>query len=504
MFSVKNWIKEIAFPHECCESLKYSQGPDSKSGSQILKTHKNEIHSILRDPVSKVHDSLVYSNLKYSFFSPTLYIETVKVKAQKEALLDFAVRRYIKKMNLFEEGFNFCYDILSYKDKSAVVNIFALSSADASEIIKTVPHTTKPVSCIVPLEYVLTQLLANTVENPVISVWVERQQVLVLATKGKEIISRGTYKQQGDDGEFIEWLISNKFIQNVFDLVNRQEDNPEISLLVWGESYRNLQKTIQERLNIHIDKNLESKINRKLDWKGKLGEDSTSSGDVYRDAVFSNPSLFGLPICRKSQTFISPNYNVTYSKFMHSRYALIASLVICMVFATLNMMSYLSQSEWEDRLMESKVSLETGIRHMNSRIPDEKRLTSVLEKSKFKAALDSELNVKNFLSWVTNIAPNRAVIDQLLIEGKSEIENLANKKPNRSAKKILTSKQYTVELRLTLNRAYTDSVTQIDTFFTKLNERVKSPQSKFIYLNADDKVPSALSLTFLVEPAMFF
>ena len=139
-----------------------------------------------------------------------------------------------------------------FRSTTAVVNIYAVSSTDAKAVLKAVPYDYKPVSCLVPLEYVLTQLLANTVLNPVISVWVEHQQVLILATKGKEIISRGTYLHTGDEADFVEWLISNKYIQNVFDLVKRQEVDQEVSLLVWGESYRHIQRSIEQIGRAHV------------------------------------------------------------------------------------------------------------------------------------------------------------------------------------------------------------------------------------------------------------
>ena len=523
LFSVKNWLKEFLSPFDYCEALNLSDAPDAKSGAQILKTRKNQICSLQRTSAKQVHDSVVFSKLKYSFISPMLYVETVKINSRKESLLDFAVSRYIKKLNLYEDGFHFCYDVLSFNGKSAVVNIYVLSSADASDILKTIPHSSKPVSCLAPLELVMTELLANTGTNPVISVWAEHQQILILVTKGKEIISRGSYKHTGVEAEFTQWIISNNYIQNAIDLVKRQVgDKEEMSLLTWGKSYRLIEDVLLQHFALQVDKKLEAKIADKLNWKSKLAKNANvlagqangagkkderrppSNAEVFKHAIFSNPSLFGLAACKQVQTFISPNYKLTYSKFERSRYSLILSAAIFMIFAVLNLQSYSSQASLDAKNNQSKIAIEAGIKQMKMQIPDKERLTSVIEKAKLKTAMNTELNMINFLGWITNIAPENATFDQLLIEAVVDDQNTEVKKRKKLVKKIDMSKKYTVEMNLKLDRAYSDSVTQIDTFFAKLNERIKSPQSKFIYLNASDKIPSALSLTFLVDPSKFF
>jgi len=523
LFSVKNWLKEIVSPYDYCEALNFSEGPEATSGSQILKTRKNQIYSLQRSSARQVHDSVVFSKLKYSFFSPMLYVETVKINSRKESLLDFAVSRYIKKLNLYEDGFHFCYDVLSFNGKSAVVNIYVLSSTDANDILKTIPHSSKPVSCLAPLELVMTELLANTGTNPVISVWAEHQQILILVTKGKEIISRGTYKHTGEETEFAQWIISNNYIQNAIDLVKRQVgDEEEVSLLTWGKSYRLLENVLIQHLALQVDTKLEARIVGKLSWKANLtknanvlarqanvagkkdGRRPLSNAEVFKHAVFSNPSLFGLAVCKQIQTFISPSYKLTFIKFERSRYSLMFSVAIFTIFAALNLQSYSSQASLDAKNNQSKIAIETGIKQMKTQIPDKERLASVLEKAKLKTAMNTELNMINFLGWITNIAPENATFDQLLIEAVVDDQNIEVNKRKKLVKKLDMSKKYTVEMNLKLDRAYSDSVTQIDTFFAKLNERIKSPQSKFIYLNASDKIPSALSLTFLVEPSKFF
>ena len=523
LFSVKNWLKEIVFPYDYCEALNNLDGSAKKTGQQILKTRKNQVFSLQRNSAKKVHDSVVFSNLKYSFNSPMLYVETVKINSRKESLLDFAVNRYIKKLNLYEDGFQFCYDVLSFNGKSAVVNIYALSSTEASEILKSVPYSSKPVTCLIPLELVLTELLAKTGTNPVISLWAEDQQILILVTKGKEIISRGTYQHRGEEAEFAQWVITNKYIQNAIDLVKRQEgDEEELSFLTWGKSYKLLENILVQHLKLSIDKGLEAKIAEKLNWKAKLADDASalakqsnvatrkegnrpvSKFEVFKHAVFSNPALFGLPVCKQTQTFISPNYKFTYSRFKRSRYSLMFSVTIFMIFAAFNLLNYSTQASLEAKNNQSKIAIETGIKQMKKQIPDDKRLASVLDKANLKTAMNTELNVINFLGWITNIAPENSTFDQLLIEAVVDDPIVESKKSRKSLRKVDMSKKYTVEINLKLDRAYSDSVTQIDSFFAKLNERITSPQSKFIYLNASDKIPSALSLTFFVEPSKFF
>ena len=523
LFTVKNWIKEFLFPYDYCKSLKHFGSPEEKTGLHILKTRKNRIHAVQDLSINRLDESSLFSRFKYSFFSPVLFVESVKIKARKKTMLDFVVRRHIKKMNLFEEEFNFCYDVLSFDGKSAEVNLYALSSTDSNSLLKDVEYSKKAITCFVPLESVITELVHDVTPNPVVSLWVENQQILVLATKGKKILSRGSYKHDGKKTDFFQWLIDNKYVQNALDMVKQQEPSQDVSLLIWGESYRILQNRLHKHFLINVDKTLEYNIHNKLKWKKSFKHISKeplvqtetvvknskrqnqSYTDLNVDDVFSNPALFGLAICKKSNNFISSTYDITYSKFVYSHYALIASLALFFVFSGLNLKELSTQSETESKLEQDISALNVGVQLIKPRIPGEKILENVLEKAKFKQTLYSELNVINFLGWITNITPEKAFIDQLLIElvGDGQTAKVVKTKRHLLEAKN-KSKKYTVELRVVINRAYSDSVTHIDTFFEKLNEKVTSPQSKFIYLNKDDKIPSALVLSFIVDPARFF
>jgi len=510
-------------PSDYCQSLNFSLGSNESVSSDILKTHHSQIHSLQHYDKAKFYDSVIYSKLKYSFYSPTLFVETVNIKARQPSMVDAAVNRHIKKLDLYEEGFNFCYSILSFDGKTADVNVFALASEETKTILENIPHEEKPVSCVVPLEYLIVELLNDTGDNPVVSVWIEHFQVMMLVTQGKEVISRAVFEypekesktedkekekkeKEKKEKEIVQWLINSKHIQNTLETVKRQTPDKEVSLLIWGDSYKLLQDTLDQHLDLKTDKNLAIQINNKFVWKTHLDSSSQAQNKSNKspqsfaddiDAIFSKPSLFGLAICQKSQTFISMDYEAMYSKFMHTRYALISCLMVFFVFSALNLQSFLVQLDSEDTLFQKISTLEAGIERIKPRIPDATRLSSVLEKTKFKISMDSELNVKKFLGWLTDISPKKAIIDQFSVEAKPALLTKAKNTNNGQ-------KQFEVKLRMILNRAYFSSVTQTDIFFEKLNERVRSPQSKFIYLNETDDVPSELQLSFSVDPMMFY
>lgn len=539
VLSVKNWLKEMTSPYDFCLSLDSSAaGPESESGPQVLKTRNNRIISLQRRSDERLYSDVIFSRLKYSFFSPLLYAQTVTIKTRKRTLLDFAVRRYIKQLHLFEKDFHFCYDVLSFNGDSAVVNLYVLSPGDATEIINGVPHDTKPVHSLIPLEYVLTELLSDTFKNPVVSVWGDSKQVLILTTRGKEILSRMVYAYDSRENEIDDWLLANEYIQQAMASAKRISPDEDVSLLVWGEYYKRLQETLQRHPDLRIDEYLEQKISDKLDWSsyfggffkgktvhpravrtrqepaskslwsswmGKRKRSSLLTNTVCKEVLFSNPLLYGLSVCKESQTFISMTYKSEYTRYMRVRFSLIVSLLVCLAFIGLGTREFFSQSEIKADIENKTASVESGIKQITDRIPDNTLLTEMVEKAKIKRELSSELDVKHFLGWITNIAPEKSVIDQLLIEVVIPEATAPNAEDrNRKVQNVNDGiKQYSVRLNLSIDRTYSDSVVQIDTFFTRLNERVKSPQSKFVYTDINDKIPSAMSLTFLVDPERF-
>ena len=111
---MKNSVKEFFFPYDYCESITNTQSSEKGALSLVLKTKKNQIHSLLPYLELKPQNSVVFSNLKYSFFSPSLIVETIEIASRQKVLKDTAVQRHIKKLDHFEEDFNFSYEVLSF------------------------------------------------------------------------------------------------------------------------------------------------------------------------------------------------------------------------------------------------------------------------------------------------------------------------------------------------------------------------------------------------------
>ena len=158
---LRNWITELLFPFEYCESISSNIGPEKDSGPQFLKSRHNKIFSLETQSLKNVFNNILFSQLKYSFFSPLMFAETVNITCHKKSMLDYSVKHYIKKLDLFEPGYHYCYEILSFQGEVARINLFVLSATDSEKIISHVPHRSKPVSCLVPLEFILIKLLAN-------------------------------------------------------------------------------------------------------------------------------------------------------------------------------------------------------------------------------------------------------------------------------------------------------------------------------------------------------
>lgn len=530
VFSLKNWLKELAFPYSYCESL-IPSGPEEDSGPHLLKTRKNSIRSLERKNPQLVK-SAIFSNFKFSFFAPMLFAEAVKIKCPKKAFLDFAVRFYIKKQNLFDDGFQFCYDLLDFNGEEARINLYILPGDEAHDLLNKIPHTTSPVACVAPLESVLTQILANTVKHPVVSVWADSQHVLILATKNGEILSRYVANHESNEKTIGHWLVKNDYLQSAIDSVKRQIPDQPVSVLVWGQYYHQLQKFLANKTSFQIDKALEKKIDAKLNWASyltksfkknakkqiaelkkvnkaanKANDSKLSPGKIAiqarKEALLKNPLLYGLPICQSQQTLISPDYKVTYAKLMHARHALIASLLVSLGFFAVGINKYITQQELQVNLEQKQTTIAASLKQAKSQVPSDATIDRMVALAELKTSVTTELNVTNFLGWLTNITPEKAVIDQLSIE-RLEDSPLLKTKQKQKQSKSQAAKQYAVAMNLRINENYPDSVKQIDEFFFRLSQKILTPQSKFTYKDENNQVPTALSINFVINPLEFY
>ena len=534
IFSLKNCLKEIASPDEYCLSLGDSAGPENASGPQFLKTKKNNIFLLQRRQQDALFSSICFSQLKCSFFSPTLFTQVATIRVRKLAFLELAVRQYIKKLSLFDKGFHFSYNLIAFNGEQAMVNIYVMQPDEGDNVLRSVPYSSVPVSTFVPVELVFNELLGNTFTNPVVSFWANEQYALFLVTHGREIISRTVFTYENGDENIVDWVLSNNYIQQAIESAKHRFPETDISFLVWGEHYKDMLRKLAGYKDIRIDEYLEDKISDKLDWTSYYGGylkgdtahpkglvprngDSTKPGfwdwkekrkrrsvltsKLSKDMLFSNPSLYGLAVCEQSTSFISQDYKKNLSVYMRSRHALIVSFLCFIVFGAANAFSYFNQIQTEHDIAEVSEIVGTGIRQISTVVPGKEMVEKAVFRAGIKKEVISELNTVHFLSWLTNISPENAVIDNLSVT--LEPEEVQKKKKRVVKEQQKKEKRYLVDLTLKVDRSYADAIAKIDVFFGRLNERVLSPQTRFIYKDAGDKVPSALSMKFIIQADKF-
>lgn len=533
VFSLNNCLKEIASPDEYCLSLGESAGPENDSGPQFLKTKNNKILLLQRRQQDALFSSICFSQLKYSFFSPVLFTQTAIIRVRNISYLELAVRQYIKKLSLFDKGFHFSYDLIAFNGEQAQVNIYVMQPDEGDAVLRSVPYSSVPVSTFVPLELVLNTLLSETFANPVVSLWASDKYVLFLITHSRQIISRTVFTFDDGDDNIVDWIVSSDHIQQAVESAKHRFPESDVSFLVWGKYYKDLARKIAKQPDMRIDEYLEDKISDKLDWtsyfggylkgdtahpkglvprsgvgvkpgfwawKEKRKRRSILSSKVSKDSLFSKPSLYGLSICGQSTSFISQDYKKTLSIYVRSRHALIASFFCFAIFGIFNAYNYVSQTQTERDIAEASELVKTGIRQISSVIPKKEMVEKASFRAGIKKEIISELNTSHFLSWLTQISPENAVIDNLAITLEPEVTQ-KTKRPVKVEKK--KEKRYLVDLTLKVDRSYSDAITKIDVFFSRLNERVDSPQTRFLYKDAADKVPSALSVKFVIQADKF-
>ncbi|MDH5218442.1 MAG: hypothetical protein OEX19_12140, partial [Gammaproteobacteria bacterium] len=399
VFSLNNCLKEIASPDEYCLSLGESAGPEKNSGPQFLKTKNNKILLLQRRQQDALFSSICFSQLKYSFFSPTLFTQIATIRVRNISFLELAVRQYIKKLSLFDKGFHFSYDLIAFNGEQARVNIYVMQPDEGDAVLRSVPYSSLPVSTFVPLELVLNELLRDTFTNPVVSLWANDKYALFLITHGREIISRTVFAFDDGDDNIVDWIVLSEHIQQAVESAKQRFPDTEVSFLVWGKYYKDLVRKIAKHPDMRIDEYLEDKISDKLDWtayyagylkgdkahpkglaprsgdgakpgfwdwKEKRKRRSVLSSKLSKNSLFSNPSLYGLSVCGKSTSFISQDYKKTLSVYMRSRHALIVSFFCFVVFGFVNAFSYLSQIQAEREIAGVSEIVATGIRQVST------------------------------------------------------------------------------------------------------------------------------------------
>lgn len=528
-----NIVEEFLFPNDYCLSLNET-GPGSDTEARILKTRHNQILSLQRSDLHTLHSSLKFSRLKYSFFFPMLYVQTDTVKVKNKSLIDFTIRRHIKKLALFESGFHFSYDLVSLKGDNARVNLYVVPPGDGAELFRDIPSSTNAIASVMPLEQVLIELIHDASKQPVVSVWADKQHVMLMATQGKEILAHYVYATEAVPGDEAGWLVNNQHIEQFIATVERQVPGSKVSLLVWGEFYRDFVRHLEGNDAVSIDHGLEKKIGKKFSWnnyyggyfrsrkvnpkavinkqqaenpdtdidkkKDRKNKRALLSKAVCREALFSDPLLFGLAVCRENQSMISLEYQKEFRRFSRSRYALMASLLIVCGFLGMTAFNVNEASRLQLEIEQQASRVEHDISRVRAQMPTRPVIDALVVKANMKEAIRSELNVANFLGWLTNITPEGAVINDLNVE-----EAAPEQKNRRTNRKQTTEfkKRYEVKLNLQLDQRYADSISRIDRFLTKVNHRINAPLSKFIHIDEKTRLPTELTVSFFIESGQF-
>lgn len=126
---------------------------------------------------------------------------------------------------------------------------------------------------------------------------------------------------------------------------------------------------------------------------------------------------------------------------------------------------------------------------IKNKIPDQKEINTLFAVSKLKEKINQELNLGNFLTWLTNIVPPNAIISNINIIPESaatQAQDTRNIDMKEKAQKVYTGK-FIVKINLSIRGNYKISEQKALAFIKNVSKKSEPHGNTFVYTKKNNK-----------------
>jgi len=402
--------------------------------------------------LEKIKKDMNVNYASIAVLSELSYFDIARLTVRNKKLMRTAIARYINEQSVFMESY-----ISRYKEinKSGDVYDVALCAFPESDI-KRIEYIKSLfiVEYIKPVEYVLVKMAKHLNPNADNVVWTHNGLQLEIE------IDRDCIKTKS---------------------VRPYSEEESIDKTFFGEN------------TVFFEESLDKNNYVELDLK-----------------ALSVAHIYGLLFVDKYFDFIDENYFHNVVSFELSKFVFAFSTVAALVFMLLGANQYFTYVDLSNQFEQKSRLLRQKENYIKSNMPPQDEISVLFEVAKLQKKFKSQLDLGKFLTWVTNITPNNAIIDSMNIAVFKEEKNNKNTAIAPNAKGVSTSndvvlninsKNFNVEIKLLIDGNYKKTKDTALNFLKELSSKITTESNDFTY---NEKKNQAIFVTrFKVDGSKF-
>lgn len=389
-----------------------------------------------------------------AFFSRNGYFDRTEVEVRNARTLPFQARRIVEAALAFNEPFRVRYAAAETNSGRHRLDLAAAPDADIRAAQEALPLTRVPFTRLALAETSIAALVALETDEPVTVLWMRDSVVLGLLVQSGVVLARS---------------------------VDRPMPGGEDDLMARVERIRNAMATAARRLFQDKDVTLTLPLGELL-GTSDLGADAPSRAIGNRlarrfsgassNAVLAWPEMFGLATVPACYSLLEPGYQ---EEAQASRYATLlggALLVIGVAVGAAAFWQYLGWEVSQQSFQTRNAKLAADYAAIKQKLPSPEQLATLQQRNQMQAGL-TDFRVDDFLSWVSRITPDGALVRRLSVtKGQAA--------PGAPAAQA-AGKDLVMTIEWEVSGDYANVEKQTAGLLVRLNERSKLSDNKLEY-----------------------
>ncbi len=420
-------------------------------GNKIIKVGKCS-----KDELKDIKKEESVDCARIAILSELSYFDIMRISIKNKKFTAMAIKKYINEQSVFIEPYQIAYKEIEGSQDEHLMSVCAIPKSDIDAI--TSLRELFVVESIIPMELAIIRLAKTLVPSTERVIWANDKIIMDIEIQNNFVGSKSV---------------------NVYDAGKKLDmDTFSNNTLFLGQL---------------------SSLNKDREYIQDELHESTNLAHLY-----------GLALADNKFNFIDNEYSNEIQSFKFSRTALFISIPVSLFIAFIGFENYNKYVSLEDKFMHKKLMLErydNYVRH-NMPKPDEIGLLSNI--SKLQKAVNNQLDLGKFLSWITHITPKGAIIASIDI---SSYKKDNSNKPQYGApgedtaaqsivsKTQLSDKNFAVVIKLHIDGNYERSKHISKLFLKELSKKIKTDSNDFSY--DEIKREAFLKTTFKVDGSRF-
>lgn len=395
------------------------------------------------DDINEIKNKNSVQCVRVSLFSNLNYFEIADIKSHNKKFLSIASKKYVDNQFVFTEPYILKNKIIKSENGRFKVALSAIQKNDIDAVFSTINKINLPVDYITGYANSILSVSKYIInKNDLTLLWAKNGTEIEIKVVDGNIASREV--REYENLESIDTGFSNNDILFLGDLSSKNSD---------------------------------TNLNRLK----KAG---------YKDSdVLEYPELYGLFFMDKDFNFLYDDYKNEINSFKSSKYLLLASVVIFLIFLFLSIEKYVAFNRINKQFIDKKNALLLKQDKIKDKIPNKNEIDNLFKISKLENKFKQEPNVKAFLSWITNITPNSATIEYINIAHKNQKNNGQNDEYNdiQDEQNNTYANKFEAKIVVFIFGSYKITKQKAVDFIKKISQKVAPENSDFEYIKSENR-----------------